>query len=216
MKKIQKELLIFDLDGTLVDSRQDLANAVNYARSKFNLQPLPMPFIASHIGYGVNNLLAHTIPDLNPAQVDEARVSFKEHYEIHVVDETVLYPGVKETLEYFRNKKLAIVSNKPIDYLPRILGTLGIKDYFQIIFGENSYPDKKPHPGPLLAIMKDLDCNPNQSCMIGDWITDVEAGKRAGITTVGCLYGIGEITQLKEFKPDYLIESFSQLKDIIE
>ncbi len=216
MEKITRKLLIFDLDGTLVDSRRDLANAVNFTRNQFSLPPLSIPLIASYIGNGVNNLLYKTIPDISKEQMETARSYFKDHYAAHVLDETTLYPGVKETLEYFKDKKLAIVSNKPVDYLPRILDALEIKNYFQIIYGENSYPEKKPHPGPLLAIMHDLDCLLEESCMIGDWITDVEAGKKAGITTIGCLYGIGEIIQLKKTEPDYLIETFSQLKDIIE
>jgi phosphoglycolate phosphatase len=213
-KKI--ELFIFDLDGTLIDSRKDLANAVNYARKQYNLDELDIMTVASFIGHGVKNLIAKTFPGLEPKEQDKALEIFKKYYEEHCVDETTVYEGVKDMLKYFESKAMAIVSNKPYPFTKIILKKINLDSYFKLVLGEESHPKKKPDPAPLLYVAEKLGIKPTLSCMVGDWITDVEAGKRAGMVTVGCLYGIGNQRELREFKPDYLVDSILELKDLFE
>ena len=214
--KRKVDILIFDLDGTLIDSRKDIANAVNHTRKLFNLGELDTFFIASHIGNGVKNLIQKSISELESKDLEKALKIFQEYYGEHCVEETTVYPGVSDVLKYYESKKMAVVSNKPSPFTERILKEKKLISYFQLILGEESHPKKKPDPASLLHVIEKLGGKPETSCMIGDWITDIEAGKRAGMITVGCLYGIGNQKELKEFQPDYLVDSILQLKDILE
>ena len=210
------DLFIFDLDGTLIDSRKDIANAVNYTRKQYHVRELDMMDIARYIGHGVNNLINKNIPGLEPQELEKALDIFKGYYEKHCVDETTVYPGVPEVLKHFKTKAMAIVSNKPSLFTKLILDNKNLSSYFQLILGEESHPQKKPDPAPLLHVIEQLGGKPDRNCMVGDWITDIEAGQRAGMVTVGCLYGIGNPEEVKESRPDYLIDSILQLKDIFE
>lgn len=213
-KKI--DLFIFDLDGTLIDSRKDLANAINFARKQYHLDELEMVTVASHIGHGVKNLINKTFPGLEQKELDRALDIFKKYYEEHCVDETTIYPGVEDVLKYFKTKVMAIVSNKPAPFTKIVLQKKNLDSYFKLVLGEESHPKKKPDPAPLIYVMEKLGGKPETSCMVGDWITDVEAGKRAGMVTVGCLYGIGNQKELRELRPDYLVNSILEIKELFE
>jgi phosphoglycolate phosphatase len=164
----------------------------------------------------VRNLINKTIPNLESNELDKALDIFRGYYTEHCVDETTIYPGVADVLKYFENKAMAVVSNKPSPFTKKILEKKEIIGYFKIILGEESHPKKKPDPEPLLYVAEKLGIEPKASCMVGDWITDVEAGKRAGMVTVGCTYGIGNKEELVSYKPDYMVDSITELKDIIE
>ncbi len=213
-KKI--DLFIFDLDGTLIDSRKDLANAVNHTRKQYQMDELDLMTVVSHIGYGAKNLIAKSFPELEPKELAKALEIFKKYYEGHCVDETTVYDGIADVLKYFESKAMAVVSNKPSPFTKKILRKKKLDFYFKLILGEESYPKRKPDPAPLLYVMEKLGGKPETSCMVGDWITDVEAGKRAGMVTVGCLYGIGNQRELREFTPDYLVDSILELKDLFQ
>ena len=214
--KRKVDILIFDLDGTLIDSRKDIANAVNHTRKQFNLEKLDTLIIASHIGHGVKNLIEKTNPELESGELDKVLKMFQEYYGEHCVEETTVYEGIPDVLKYYQSKQMAVVSNKPSPFTERILKEKKLSPYFKIILGEESHPKKKPDPAPLLHVIEKLGGKPESSCMIGDWVTDIEAGKRAGMITVGCLYGIGNSKELKEFQPDYLVDSILQVKDILQ
>lgn len=202
---------MFDLDGTLANTGHDLADAVNYARSHFNLDPLPDELVYAHVGRGVEYLLRHALPEENPNHFEEVMRVFLERYEHHLLDKTVLYPNVHEVLDYFRNKTRVVVSNKIYRLSVAVLRGLGIEREFDAILGGDSGPDKKPHPALLNAVLRRFDVDCAKAVMVGDGDTDIQAGRRAGVITCGVTYGLGNKKNLIDAQPDFLIDELAQL-----
>ncbi len=209
--KREIDLVIFDLDGTLADTGQDLANAVNYARFRLNLEPLEDRLIYSHVGRGTEYLIRSSLPEKCQHRFREAMGLFLERYENHLLDTTVLYPYVKETLDYFRRKRRVVVSNKLHRLTLSVLRGLGIEVCFDAVLGGDSVPQKKPDPEPLNQILAAFGVSPAKALMIGDGGTDIEAGKRAGVYTCGVTYGLGKREELVRAKPDLLVDDLRQL-----
>jgi phosphoglycolate phosphatase len=205
------ELVMFDLDGTLADTGRDLADAVNYTRAHFALPPLPDALVCSYVGRGVEYLLKHSLPEESPDQFLEVMRVFVERYENHLLDATVLYPNVHETLDYFRSKKKVVVSNKIQRFTVGVLRGLGIEKHFDAILGGDSGPRKKPHPGLLNYALDQFQAAPASALMVGDGDTDVQAGKLAGVLTCGVTYGLGSREELVAAEPDVLIDDLAQL-----
>ena len=134
--KKELDLLIFDLDGTLVDSGADLANAINHARQVYQLLPRPVDEVIQYIGYGVDNLILQSIPEMDANKFTELKSIFQDYYAAHCTEATILYPGVAETLAFYQAKKKAVISNKPYQFLMSILNHLGMAAHFQIVLGE--------------------------------------------------------------------------------
>jgi phosphoglycolate phosphatase len=210
MKRVV-ELVMFDLDGTLADTGRDLADAVNHTRAHFDLPPLPDSLVYSHVGRGVEHLLKHSLPEEAPDQFLEVMRVFLERYETHLLDATVLYPNVHETLEYFHNKKRVVVSNKMHRLTLAVLRGLGVEKHFDAILGGDSGPHKKPHPGLLNYVLDQFQVSPASALMVGDGDTDVQAGKLAGVLTCGVTYGLGNREELVAAGPDFLIDDLAQL-----
>ncbi len=211
--KREIDLVIFDLDGTLADTGQDLANAVNYVRSSLHLEPLDDRLVYTHVGRGVEHLLRSSLPEKYQGRFQEVMELFLQRYEDHLLDRTVLYPHVRETLDYFQQKKRAVVSNKLHRLTVSVLKGLGIEVCFDAILGGDSVPQKKPAPGPLNQVLSAFEVSPKKALMIGDGGTDIEAGKRAGVLTCGVTYGLGKREELIAAKPDILIDHLRQLTD---
>lgn len=212
-RKREIDLVMFDLDGTLADTGQDLANTVNYVRSRFDLEPLQDRLIYGHVGRGVEHLIRSCLPEKYQHKFREARELFLKRYENHLLDTTVLYPQVKETLDYFRRKRRVVVSNKLHRLTVLVLKGLGIEASFDAIFGGDSLPRKKPDPEPLNQVLTAFRVNPAKALIVGDGGTDIEAGKRAGVSTCGVTYGLGKREELIGAKPDLLIDNLYQLTD---
>jgi phosphoglycolate phosphatase len=210
-KKI--ELIMFDLDGTLADTGHDLVNTVNYVRSHFDLQPLENRMVYEHVGRGVDHLIRSFLPQKFQEKFGEARDLFLDHYAEHLLDTTVLYPHVKETLEYFRKKKRAVVSNKLHHLTVAVLAGLGIEACFDAVLGGDSLPERKPDPGPLKQVLETFGVKPVVALIVGDGAADMEAGKAAGVFTCGVTYGLGDTEELVQAKPDFLIDNLGQLTD---
>lgn len=208
------DLLIFDLDGTLVDSRQDLTNAVNYARKELGLSELDIPSVSRLVGNGVHKLLERSLPENMQDKIDQAMILFKEFYHDHAVDFTITYPGVFETLAYFRDKKKAIMTNKPYSFTRQILDRLQIRSHFNVIVGGDSLPVMKPSPDPVLYILRQLEIAPEQTVMIGDGVTDIEAGRQAQVMTCAVTYGLKGKETLRQAKPDFFIDDIRQLCEL--
>lgn len=209
--KIAVDLIMFDLDGTLADTGPDLADAVNYTRAYFKLEPLPNALVYSHVGYGVEHLLKHSLPQQHPFQ-GVMRV-FIERYENHLLDKTALYPSVPGALDCFRDKRRVVVTNKMHRLAVAIIRGLGIEDQLDAILGGDSVSDKKPHPALLNEVLQRFEVSPRRALMVGDGDTDVEAGKRAGVVTCGVTYGLGNKKDLASAQPDFLIDDLIQLSD---
>jgi phosphoglycolate phosphatase len=210
MKK-EIELFMFDLDGTLANTGRDLANAVNYVRFSLDLAPLDHRLVYSHVGRGVEHLLRSSLPEHLAEQFKEVMDLFLQRYEKHLLDTTVLYPHVAETLDHFRHKKKAVVSNKLHRLTVLVLRGLGIEGSFDAIVGGDSISQKKPDPEPLRQTLRSFGIQPARAVMVGDGDTDIRAGKGAGVCTCGVTYGLGKKEELIEAKPDFLVDDLHQL-----
>jgi len=181
--------LIFDLDGTLIDSAQDLTNAVNHARTHFNLQPLPLAEVTSYIGDGVIKLLERSFRDTG-IPVTESLPIMAAHYNAHMLDNTRPYPGVVETLPKLPQIK-AVVSNKPQEFVPELLKQFGILQHFALCVGGNTLAHHKPHPDIIAHVAGKLNVPQEEIVVVGDHKPDLEMARMCGIRSVFCEYGIG-------------------------
>lgn len=213
--RLPVDLLIFDLDGTLVDTRQDLTNSVNFVRQNFGLPELPLVEVVRYVGDGVHKLMERTLQSNDPNLIEEARRIFARHYREHCLDFSALYDGVLDVLHHFREKKMAVISNKPDEFTLAILKGLGVGHYFKIILGGDSQPELKPSPAPILHILEKLGVPSEKAVIIGDGATDIESGKRAGIHTCAVTYGYRSREILTQSQPELMIDHLSQLKNIL-
>jgi 2-phosphoglycolate phosphatase len=202
---------MFDLDGTLADTGQDLADAVNHTRNHFNLEPLPQALVYAHVGRGVEHLLKHSLPEDSADHFQEVMRVFLDRYENHLLDKTILYPGVHGVLDYFRGKRRIVVSNKMHRLTVAVLRGLGVENQFDAVLGGDSAAEKKPHPALIHEALKRFEVLPSQGLIVGDGDTDIEAGKRAGVLTCGVTYGLGNRAALVASAPDLVIDDLAEL-----
>ena len=210
-----KPLLIFDLDGTLVDSKKDLTASVNHVREQFLLPALSEEEISGFIGDGAQMLIRRSLgTSLSEAEVKSAVHLFLSYYRAHMLDRSALYPGVRETLDRLQDCRLAVLTNKPVHFSCSMLVGLGIYRYFSAVYGGNSFENKKPDPVGIFQILSDTRSHREQTWMIGDSSVDVLTGRNAGVTTCGVTYGYAAQT-FREFPPDVQIDRFSDLLNVI-
>ena len=207
------ELFIFDLDGTLVDSRLDLANAVNATRAHMGMEALENERVYTYVGNGAPVLVRRALGEqATEAEVQEALEFFLEYYREHDLDYTVLYPGVKETLERLREagKRMAVLTNKPVRMSSAIVEGLGVGPYFFRVYGGNSFEFKKPHPIGVDALMREAGVTRDVTLMVGDSSVDVQTARNAGIACCGVTYGF-QPESLVDPAPEILIDRMEQL-----
>ncbi len=215
------KLLVFDLDGTLIDSAQDLCNSVNATLRQFGREPLPDPVVASYIGDGAIMLVRRALfgpdADLDAAEVDEeflaqAYAWFLDYYRAHKLDFTYAYAGVKEALAALqpmpdgKARSMSVLTNKPVKPAQAICEALGLAPFFLHIYGGNSFPVKKPDPLGLRTLMAEASAGPEETVMIGDSEVDVATARNAGVWSVGCTFGLAP-QSLKDNQPDVLVDS---------
>jgi phosphoglycolate phosphatase len=201
-------LLVFDLDGTLIDSGADLCASVNAMLRNFGRLELPQNVIATYIGDGAARLVSRSLgePD-DPAFLDSALTYFLDYYRVHKLDQTYVYPGVFAALDSLRlERSMAVLTNKPIGPSVAICEALGLSPYFFRIYGGNSFPTKKPDPEGLLALMKEAGVTAQETLMVGDSDVDILTARNAGVWSIGCSYGLSPHT-LETVPPDYLVDS---------
>jgi len=209
------QLLIFDLDGTLVDSETDLALSVNAVRDQMGMGPLSPGVIASFVGHGVTALIQAALGESASAETVEKSVKlFLSYYRLHMLDNTVPYPGVRESLEELKRCKLAVLSNKPVRFSRDLLTGLQLARYFSFIYGGDSFPQKKPDPVGIVKLMNDMGFSKIQTMVIGDSDTDVLTGRNAGVLACGVTYGIGSRT-LESTPPDLIIGDLRELVPLL-
>ncbi|MFZ3073351.1 MAG: phosphoglycolate phosphatase [Thermodesulfobacteriota bacterium] len=214
---IKKDLIIFDLDGTLVDSSGDIAHAANKTLREMGFPSMTVSEIKANVGWGVRSLLEKVMPNEPVERIDEARRIFLNYYSENLVDETRFYPGVEDTVRHFHasGKRLAIATNKQLALTERILDELEFKSYFSMLVGGDSVLNKKPHPEPLLFIMKSLGAESEETVFVGDSAIDCESGASAGVFTIGAAYGFRGKEELEKAGCGMIIESFPELEGII-
>jgi phosphoglycolate phosphatase len=205
-------LLIFDLDGTLVDSRQDLAKSVNAMLRNFGKPELPDEIIATYIGDGAPMLVRRALGDPDDeAFFSEALAYFLAYYREHKLDHTYVYDGVFESLDRLKlalpNARMAVLSNKPVHPSRAIVEALGLSKYFFQVYGGNSFDTKKPDPQGARELLKQAgDVAPEQAVLIGDSSVDVLTARNSGMYSVGCTFGLAPHT-LDDLPPDVLVDS---------
>jgi phosphoglycolate phosphatase len=214
------KLLVFDLDGTLIDSAQDLCNSVNATLSHYGRDPLADTAIAGFIGDGALMLLRRGFAEANGGPVDEDFLAkafdfFLDYYRVHKLDFTYAYAGVLEALAALhklheplagRARIMAVLTNKPVRPARDICEALGLAPYFMRIYGGNSFDTKKPDPAGLIALMAEAEARPDQTVMIGDSQVDVLTARNAGVWSLGCTFGLSPETLLTT-QPDILVDS---------
>lgn len=211
--------LLFDLDGTLIDSRDDLADSVNLMLSELNLANLSLETIYNFIGEGVFNLVNRSISASLGKESDQDFAEkgvemFRKFYAENLVVKTKLYEGVAETLEKLSDFPKAVITNKPHDFSVLVLKKLGILQHFSLVVGGDTFPERKPSPVPLLFVVDNLRFSTEESLMIGDSWVDIKAGKNAKIKTCGCIYGFRGKDELEKAEADFSIEKFSDLMSL--
>ena len=215
------KLLIFDLDGTLVDSRIDLANSVNAMLRNFGKTELPNEVIASYIGDGAPMLVRRALGDPDDESfVNQALEFFLLYYRKHKLDYTYVYDGIKEALDAIQNSrngnpvKMAVLSNKPVFPSRAIVEALGLGRYFFQIYGGNSFHTKKPDPAEVHALLQEAQVQAGEAAIVGDSEIDVLTARNSGIYSVGVKYGFAPHT-LETVPPDVLIDEPCELGEVL-
>jgi phosphoglycolate phosphatase len=184
---------LFDLDGTLIDSKLDLVNSVNFMLREMQRQVLPLTTVASYIGHGAPRLVADALgPDAAEADRKRGLEIFLAHYSEHNLDATRAYPGVVEGLEALHDRPMAVLTNKPAKMSVEILEALGMRRFFRAVYGGDSFEKKKPDPAGALSILKDLGALPQESAMVGDSDVDIQTARNAGMFAIAVNYGFGQ------------------------
>jgi len=206
------DLLVFDLDGTLVDSQRDLADAVNATRAWMGLEPLPPVTVAQYVGNGAPVLVQRALPDAGKEDWSRGLDYFLQYYRDHMLDSTVLYPGVREALDQLHAERipLAVLTNKPIRFTLQMLEGLGIDLHFFRVYGGNSFPEKKPDPAGLNALVVESGADRARTIMVGDSAVDVDTARNAGVQACGVRWGFQPETFVKS-PPDFLIDDMREL-----
>jgi phosphoglycolate phosphatase len=208
-------LLIFDLDGTLIDSRLDLANAVNATRRHMGRPALPNERVYGYVGNGAPILIRRAMGDqATEAEIEEALEFFLEYYGQHDLEHTVLYPGVRESLDRLRDagRHLAVLTNKPVRMSRHIVGGLGIGDHFFQVYGGNSFDFKKPNPVGAQALIGEAGVGCESTLMVGDSSVDVHTARNARIRCCGVTWGFQPET-LADPAPDLLVDRMEDMAD---
>ncbi|MBF0458734.1 MAG: HAD-IA family hydrolase [Nitrospirae bacterium] len=210
------ELVIFDLDGTLVDSIEDIADSVNYALGEIGSAPLTLDEVKMLVGAGVENLLlkAAGIGEHDIVKKDRLKSIFLSHYTMHIADKSRPYNNVIKTLGELHGINKAVVSNKLFSLTKSLLDKLSMLEYFKVVYGYDSCPDRKPSPVPIIKLMEQFELSVKQTIIIGDSGTDIEAGHAAGIKAVAVSYGYRAVDTLRA--ADYIIDDMSEIIPIIK
>jgi phosphoglycolate phosphatase len=209
------DLLIFDLDGTLIDSKRDLAQSVNAARAHLDLGPLDLELISTYVGRGAPVLIRKALgSDASDADVTKALRFFLEHYREHALDTTALFPGVAESLTRLHGggKQLAVLTNKPEAISHEIIDGLGLATLFFRVYGGDTFTAKKPDPVGIRKLMAESGAAPDRACMVGDSSVDVQTARNAGIRACAVTYGFSPET-LHDPEPDVLVGRMPDLAD---
>ncbi len=208
-------LLAYDFDGTLVDTKEDIALSVNLALVELGLPERKNEEIYSFVGHGVLNLMKKALGESGRCDTDEAVDVFRKHYRVHVMDRTKFYPNCEDILDHFNSRVQAVVSNKPLEFVEMILKGLNKRNYFANVYGGDSVANKKPHPDMVLSLLKEHDIPPEEVLIIGDSPQDIEAGRSAGIATCGVTWGLRPPAEVENANPDFLIHDMSELKKLV-
>jgi len=207
--------LIFDLDGTLIDSKQDLIHSVNAMLRELGRGELAEETISGYIGHGAPQLVARALgTGCTEEERRRALQFFLSYYELHKMDTTCTYPGVAKTLDRLSNMPMAVLTNKPVRISVRILDEMGLSKYFRAIYGGNSFETKKPDPLGARTILRELGAEPGEALLVGDSEVDVQTARNAGTLAAAVNYGFG-VHDRGAYPADVYLERFGELATLI-
>jgi phosphoglycolate phosphatase len=207
--------LIFDLDGTLIDSKRDLIHSVNAMLLEMGRAELPEETISGYIGHGAPKLVSRALGETTPeAEKQRAIEFFLSYYEEHKLDSTCAYPGIVEALEQLNALPMAVLTNKPVRVSERILDALGLSKYFRVVYGGNSFETKKPDPLGANTILRDLKAAPHETILIGDSEVDIQTARNAGTLAAAVNYGFG-IHDRSTYPADVYLDNLSDLTNML-
>ena len=210
-------LLIFDLDGTLIDSKLDLVHSVNAARKLMNLPPISEEVVSSYVGNGAPVLMRRALgPEASEEDVRRALEFFLAYYREHMLDNTRLYPGVKEALDRLLEggAKMAVLTNKPVRFSRAIVEGLGLGEHFFQVYGGNSFEQKKPDPIGIETLLRESGVPRDRAIMVGDSGVDVRTARNANVKACGVSYGF-QPEAFEEDPPDILVDDMNDLADYV-
>lgn len=213
---MNRHLLIFDLDGTLIDSKRDLVDSVNATRIWNGRPPLPDDVVASYVGSGAPVLIRRAFPDASEPDLERLLRYFLDYYREHMLEATTLYPGVGEALDRLHSADLpmAVLTNKPVRFSIRLLEGLGLEMHFFRVYGGNSFEEKKPHPRGINLLVEESGADRAWTVMVGDSAVDVRTARNAGVKACGVSWGFQPET-FSDAPPDFVIDDMRALADII-
>jgi phosphoglycolate phosphatase len=207
--------LIFDLDGTLIDSKQDLIHSVNAMLRELGRGELAEETISGYIGHGAPQLVARALgTGCTEEERRRALQFFLSYYELHKMDTTCTYPGVAETLEKLASMPMVVLTNKPVRISVRILDEMGLSKYFRAIYGGNSFETKKPDPLGARTILRELGAEPREALLVGDSEVDVQTARNAGTLAAAVNYGFG-VHDRGAYPADVYLERLGELATLI-
>jgi phosphoglycolate phosphatase len=204
------DLLIFDLDGTLIESKWDIAAAVNLTLAELKMAERSQDEIFGFVGDGIKRLLRLAVGEDNQERYEQALTVFRGHYLSHCLDHTKYYPGIETVLDHFAGKHKAVATNKSLEYTTKILQGLGAHHFAYIVGGDDGY-GLKPDPRMLINIMDKLNVAKDRAVLIGDSTNDINGGHNAGIKVCAVGYGMGNREKMAACKPDWFIEKPEEL-----
>jgi len=207
------KLLVFDLDGTLINSSKDIAIAINYMREKFGHSPLDLDTVVSYIGDGAAKLVERAIAGLD-IEFEDAKKIYLGYYEEHFCVETTLYPDVISSLKKLKSLgyKLAVLTNKPFSTTQQIATKLSFAEYFDEIWGDGSGFPLKPNPASISALIEKFNADKKYSYMIGDHHTDIKTGINVGVDTIFVTHGLGNTGDVE---PTHIVNNFNEILEIL-
>lgn len=208
-------LFIFDLDGILADTLDDITASVNFTLSRLGRPLIPRETVRQYVGDGMEMLLTRAL-DGRTEMLQDAVGIYTVHHSRNLVVRTRLYPGVTDTLEYFKDIPMAVITNKTRDFSVPLLKRLGVEKYFRMVIGANDGLPLKPEPDSILKVVREFGVPKDLSVVVGDGVTDMKAGRAAGVVTCAAAYGFRSLNELAPLKPDYIIHSFPELKEIFK
>jgi phosphoglycolate phosphatase len=205
-------LLIFDLDGTLVNTLDDITASVNYTLNRLGRPPLSTKVVREYVGDGIEVLMMRSLSDAK-VRLADAVALYRDHHRQNLAVHSSLYPAVRETLEFFSSIPKVVISNKTMEFIRPLLDDLGIGQYFSMIIGADFGLPLKPAPDSVQWTLTEFKVPKDQTLIVGDGTTDIRAGKAAGVMTCSVTYGFRAESELRKAGPDYIIHDLVQLKD---
>ncbi|HLD50041.1 MAG TPA: HAD-IA family hydrolase [bacterium] len=206
-----KSLIIYDLDGTLVDTREDIARAANHMLEQMGRRRMATEEVCRQVGRGLFALIQGCLETEDPEALSKGAKIYRDYYARHMLDSSRLYPGALEILDYFKDRKQAVITNKPNPFSYELLKALGVADYFfEIIPGNSGHP-QKPDPGGILHLIKSRNTGPEETLFVGDSRVDIETGRNAGVETVVLTHGFGTLDELQSASTAGIFNSFHEL-----